>query len=46
MPTSDRTTARIVGLFIGTFVFAIPGYLLYGPLLDHPAYVLGSGRDT
>lgn len=47
MHTSDRTTARIVGwLFIGTFVFSIPGYLLYGPLLDHPAYVLGSGHDT
>ena len=47
MPTSDRTTARIVGwLFIGTFVFSIPGYLLYGPLLDHPDYVLGSGHDT
>jgi Domain of unknown function (DUF4386) len=47
MPASDRTTARIVGwLFIGTFVFSIPGYLLYGPLLDHPDYVLGSGHDT
>ena len=38
---------RIAGLwFIGTFVFSIPGYLLYGPLLDHPDYVLGSGHDT
>jgi hypothetical protein len=47
MRASDRTTARIVGwLFIGTFVFSIPGYLLYGPVLDHPDYVLGSGRDT
>jgi hypothetical protein len=47
MRTSDRTTARIVGwLFIGTFVFSIPGYLLYGPLLDHPDYVLGGGHDT
>jgi Domain of unknown function (DUF4386) len=46
MLISDRTTARIVGwLFIGTFVFSIPGYLLYGPLLDHPDYVLGSGHD-
>src|SRR5262245_1809360 len=46
MPASDRTTARIVGwLFIGTFVFAIPGFLLYGPVLDHPDYVLGSGHD-
>jgi len=47
MHTSDRTTARLVGwLFIGTFVFSIPGYLLYGPLLDHPSYVLGGGHDT
>lgn len=47
MPASDRRTARIVGwLFIGTFVFSIPGYLLYGPLLDHPDYVLGGGHDT
>jgi hypothetical protein len=47
MPASDRRTARIVGwLFIGTFVFSIPGYLLYGPVLDHPEYVLGSGDDT
>ena len=47
MPASDRRTARLVGwLFIGTFVFAIPGYLLYGPVLDHPDYVLGAGHDT
>ena len=47
MPTSDRKTARLVGwLFIGTFVFSIPGFLLYGPLLDHPEYVLGAGHDT
>jgi hypothetical protein len=47
MPASDRRTARIVGwLFIGTFVFSIPGYLLYGPLLDHPDYVLGGGHDA
>jgi MFS family permease len=44
---SERSTARLVGwLFIGTFVFSIPGYLLYGPLLDHPDYVLGAGHDT
>src|SRR5262245_22786232 len=47
MPTSDRRTARLVGwLFIGTFVFSIPGFLLYGPVLDHPDYVLGAGHDT
>lgn len=44
---SDRTTSRLVGwLFIGTFAFSIPGWLLYGPLLDHPDYVLGAGHDT
>jgi hypothetical protein len=47
MTDSDRKTARIVGwLFLGTFLFSIPGFLLYGPLLDHPDYVLGAGRDT
>jgi hypothetical protein len=47
MPISDRTTARLVGwLFLGTFVFSIPGFLLYGPLLDHPKYILGAGHDT
>jgi len=47
MPASDRRTARLVGwLFIGTFVFSIPGVLLYGPLLDHRGYVLGGGHDT
>ncbi len=47
MPTSDRSTSRLVGwLFIGTFVFSIPGYLLYGPLLDHPKFILGGDHDT
>ena len=47
MASSDRSTARIVGwLFIGTFVFSIPAYLLYLPLLDHPDYVVGGGHDT
>ena len=48
MPEADdRRTARFVGwFFIGTFVFSIPGYLLYGPILDHPDYVLGGGHDT
>jgi hypothetical protein len=44
---SERTTARLVGwLFIGTFVFSIPGWLLYGPVLEEPGYVLGAGHDT
>ncbi|HEY8776615.1 MAG TPA: DUF4386 domain-containing protein [Gaiellaceae bacterium] len=46
--SSDQRTARIVGwLFIGTFVFSIPGLLLYGPVLHHHGtYVLGGGHDT
>jgi hypothetical protein len=47
MAASDTRTARIVGwLFIGTFVFSIPGLLLYGPVLDDRGYVLGGGHDT
>lgn len=47
MPASDRRTARLVGwLFLGTFAFSIPGLLLYGPLLDHPGFVLGGDHDT
>jgi hypothetical protein len=46
MAASDQRTARIVGwLFIGTFVFSIPGLLLYGPVLDNDHYVLGAGHD-
>ena len=45
--SSDQRAARIVGwLFIGTFVFSIPGLLLYGPVLHHHGtYVLGGGHD-
>src|SRR4051794_3740877 len=40
----QRRTALAVGvLFILTLVFAIPGVLAYGPVLNDPAYVLGPG---
>lgn len=42
-----RRTAFIVGvLFILTFVTAIAGRLLYGPVLDDPNYIVGTGADT
>jgi hypothetical protein len=45
MNTTQRT-ARLAGVFfILTFVTSIPAYLLYGPVLDHPGYILGSGSD-
>jgi hypothetical protein len=41
---AQRKTALAVGvLFVLTLVFAIPGALAYGPVLDHPLYVLGPG---
>jgi hypothetical protein len=44
---STRKTALITGVFfIVTIVFAIPGALLYSPLLNDPNYVIGPGADT
>src|SRR4249920_1042011 len=41
---AQRKTALTVGvLFVLTLVFAIPGVLAYGPVLNDPAYVLGPG---
>jgi hypothetical protein len=45
--TSHRKTALVTGvLFIVTFVSAIGGALLYGPVLTDPGYVIGSGADA
>jgi Domain of unknown function (DUF4386) len=44
---AEQRTARIMGAwFLGTFVFSIPAFWFYDPLLNHPGYVLGSGDDT
>jgi hypothetical protein len=41
---AQRKTALTVGvLFVLTLVFAIPGVLAYGPVLNDPFYVLGPG---
>jgi Domain of unknown function (DUF4386) len=47
-PTAaEQRTARIFGAwFLGTFVFSIPAYFFYDPLLNHADYVLGSGADV
>src|SRR3712207_6321449 len=44
---SARRTSFYFGLwFIGTFVFSIPAFFLYGPVLNDADYILGSGADT
>ena len=43
----DQRAARLTGwLFIATFVTGIAGLIAYGPVLNHPGYVLGPGADT
>jgi Domain of unknown function (DUF4386) len=32
--------------FLGTFVFSIPAFWFYDPLLNHAGYVVGSGQDA
>jgi Domain of unknown function (DUF4386) len=42
-----RRTSFYFGLwFIGTFVFSIPAFFLYAPVLNDADYILGSGADT
>lgn len=44
---AEQRTARIMGAwFLGTFVFSIPAFWFYEPLLNHANYVVGSGADT
>lgn len=43
----EQRTARIMGAwFLGTFVFSIPAFIFYDPLLNHASYVTGSDHDT
>jgi len=43
----ERKVALLAGvLFLITFATSIPALLLYGPVLDDPAYVLTGGADT
>ena len=42
-----RRTSFYFGLwFIGTWVFSIPAFFLYGPVLNDADYILGPGADT
>ena len=44
---AEQRTAHIMGAwFLGTFVFSIPAFWFYDPLLNHASYILGSGADT
>ncbi len=44
---AEQRTARIMGAwFLGTFLFSIPAFWFYDPLLGHPDYVAGSGQDS
>jgi hypothetical protein len=44
--TSSRRTAVVVGvLFLITHVTSVPALLLYGPVLNHSEYIVGSGPD-
>src|SRR3954453_4981545 len=44
---AEQRTARIMGAwFLGTFLFSVPAFWFYDPLLNHAGYVLGGGHDT
>jgi hypothetical protein len=44
---AEQRTARIMGAwFLGTFVFSIPAFWFYDPLLNHANYVVGGGEDS
>src|SRR5664280_2996937 len=44
---AEQRTARIMGAwFLATFVFSVPAFMFYDPLLNHANYIVGSGDDT
>jgi Domain of unknown function (DUF4386) len=44
---AEQRTARITGAwFLATFVFSIPAFWFYNPVLNDGNYVVGSGQDT
>jgi hypothetical protein len=46
-PVRARVLGRWVGLlFLITYATSIPALLLFGPVLNDPAYVTGAGSDT
>jgi hypothetical protein len=44
---AEQRTARVMGAwFLGTFIFSIPAFFLYEPILSNVDFVLGRGDDT
>lgn len=44
---AEQRTARIMGAwFLGTFLFSIPAFFFYDPILNDVDYIAGSGEDT
>ena len=44
---NPQRLARITGvLFLITFISSIPALILFGPVLNDPNYIVGSGADT
>jgi hypothetical protein len=44
---AEQRTARIMGAwFLGTFVFSIPAFFFYGPVLDDADYIVSAGGST
>ena len=44
---AEQRTARIMGAwFLATFVFSIPAFWFYDPVLSDGNYIVGSGQDT